>query len=617
MRPVCYHIERMKRAIIPDNKIYMLDYTPARVDGKARIVHARAVRLSDGKAREWSGADCTENILQDLTNFGAAFVFVWDMSVFGAYCDYYALSRNMPHFDDAEKQKSGNGVAEPCYNALYTGQHGMLFFRVTLRRTAKTHEYGSGRIGGLHTVEYRGLSPYFGVKDIQEAAADLGINSDGAERVRALYIEWTKAYLRFTGEEFAQTKILRRVYTAGGCAKRLYLQIKYGKNKDIRAYHKEFWQQEDMDDYLRDRRLLLSGMCFFPDENRGKLFELDLVKYDANGLYSFVANAAGTLGYPEESDYKTFQRDKSGKYAYIIIVKNTLLLRRKNMPNCFSSPFNRLSGNIVEIPEEWAVFGELWRALDMFYQREEFDIVKVLRAEKKPDPAIIQYNNFFVSEKQQAKKISNHTLYLITKIFLNSLPGKFLQTWRYVECVPTYDATADAVIFDRGKIKDNWERGHFHFLRGAYIYTLARVKIMQDMAALFALADEPIKHHFYTDTDSIVTDIKMPAEWLDAFELGKYKIEEKYLFFGVICPKTYYGYTSDGRHKLTCAGLKKNAVLQEIYDSYGALSPPQEWEALTAATTFTLSHYARISGGAIMVNTPVKLGDIKNIIDIL
>lgn len=602
-------MDKKQRSIIPPSKIYWLSYKIEVRAGKAFIIEATAAR-KDGKRLTWQGEDCTAQIFETLNNNGAAVVWVWNMEEFGSFCDYYALSRGMTAWQNAAKQKSGNGAAEECYNILYAAQHGVLMFRLTLKRTRKTHEYGHGKIGGLHTVEYRGIKAFFRGRELFEVIQDLHIQgNDPAERGINLYKAFVPAFAELTGEDIENVYTLRNVYTIGGAARRKYLNIKYGTPR-LPPYHKDFFQTEEGDNYFRQRKLLLSGMCFFPEVNHGKLIKKRLFKYDVNGLYSFIANNVGALGQPQKSDYTEFRRDKSGKYAYILIIKYAMLCRRVEMPNCFSNPFTHETGNIIEITDEWAVFGEVWDMLNKYYMLEEFEVEEVYKCRHVSDPAIIKYNEFFAAQKAQAKVAGNHTSYMLSKLFLNNICGKMVQNTLYRACVPYYSEEDDAVHFQNGELIDNWERGHFHFVRGAYIYSMARVKVMTDIYELTKSADRPIDHHFYTDTDSIITDMELPAQMVDDNELGKYKVEEIYTHFGVIAPKTYYGYTEDSRHTLTVAGLKKRIVFNEISAAYGdGLTAEQFWTALTTPTAYNMPVITRISGGSATLICPTKIGE--------
>lgn len=595
------------------NKIYFITYDYTAEGGKARITRATAAR-GDGRRLEWGGEDVLSQIVQDLTNRGATLVYCWDMAELGAYLEYYALSNGLSHYDEANKQKGRKGVAEQCYNILYTGNFGILSARITLRRTAKTHDYGGGNIGGLHTVEYRGLAPLFGGGEFEQVIKDFNVGGD-TPAARGINLAYTffNTFEKLTGEKYLQAGVLTRVYTIGASATREYLHIKYGKGKGLEAYHREFYAAERMEDYLRARKLLLGGLCAFPYEVRGKLFEgVTLNKYDVNSLHPAKANECGSLGYPERTTFEDFaHNERTEEYAYIIIFDYALLFRRDGAPDLFYNPFTHEGGAVIEINEEWAVFGELFRALQLFYQFEDFNVKAVLRCRRKPDLAIIAFNDKYSRLKIEAKQTHNFSVYMFAKLHLNALIGKWAQASKYREILAAYDREQDTVIHAAGKLVNKWEKKHFDYIRGAYVYVMSRVQVMRDIFELTADTDNPRAHHFYTDTDSIVTDLEMSADRLSDVELGKYKLEKRYSAFGVIALKTYYGVTTDGDEELIAAGMRKGSILAQVRDKYGGDLPPAlTWKALTSGEEFTLRAHMTISGGSVFHDFPVKLGKI-------
>ena len=560
---------------------------------------------------QWNGSDVLHDVLQGLTNIGASFVFVWDISFYGAFLDYYALRCGLPEFSEAIKRKGVRGAAEPCYSCMYAAGRGVLNFRLTLRRTKKTHEYGGGRIGGLHTVEYRGMTPFYGTERREDVQSAAGLSEEfTAENGAGLYKIWAKEFSRLCGENVEELHYLRKVYTIGGAARRRYLRERYKKDS-LRQYQKDHPQFEDQDDDLRRKRLLLAGMIIAPQEYRGRLLSGDIYKYDVNGLYTDTANRVGDLGAIEESDLEHFFNDRTGKHVYILIVKNIDMWRKKGMPFAFVNPFTRSGGNHVFIEQEFAVFRELWERLEKFYDITEWEAVRVLRARKLSDESIISYNEYFQREKATAKESNNEVARQIAKLFLNALIGKFSQNTKYIEQLAFYEGETDSIRFAPGRFINNWECGHFHFLRGAYIYTMARVRIMQDMEKLFNDRIKAEDHHFYTDTDSIVTDLKIPPEWIGN-KTGQYKIEKRYTYVCIFAQKVYYGKTADGVDELTAAGIPKGVIINQIHNEYGMdISAEEVYKILSDRDKFWyVPMVSRVPGGAARVDVRVHLSEI-------
>lgn len=587
---------------------------------RAAIVRVRAVRLDGQACFETDGPNALASAFEQFNNRGAFEVFVWDMPFFGCFCDTYAARAGLTEYDKAEKKTCYKGkkiAVAACYSVLYGAAYGILNFRLSMPRTAKTHEFGGGRVGAMHSVEYRGLHGFFHGSTETSVFDALGIpQGDPLERGRALLEEFLRELSELSGEDATRREYLSSVYTVGGAARRAYLKCRYGVGR-LPRYHKEHEATEAMDDYLRTRRLQLSGMCFFPADTRGVLHEGELYKYDVNGLYSATSNECGELTFPRASTFEEFERDRDPSHVYIIVVSGLIAFRRKDMPNVFMEPFGGLDSNIIDIPNEFAMFRELWDALHRFYIFEEFDVIKVLRMEKRHDSAIIDYNEKFQALKASATVEGNAVKRELAKNFLNNLVGKFTQRTRYATIVPKYDRERDIIDFERGEVIDNWEKGHFDFIRGAYIYTMARVRVMIDIANVCGGRDGAAAHHFYTDTDSIVTDLRIPAEYVDPVRLGAYKLERVYTAFGVMGKKVYYGRTSDGVDELTAAGMPKGAVMRYIRETYGdGLSPPEVWAILTSGARYELPYKVRVKGGAAVRYTLTAVGetDVDNLI---
>lgn len=595
----------MTHGCIKLNKIFVCDYVTVFDGERAEVVKASVLSADGTIRREY---DSIYSLYEGINNLGAVYVFVWDMSMFGCFCDYWALKTGLKTAADAERANIYGRVNEECFSVMYAAGRGVTNFRLTLRRTAKTHNYGSGRKGGLHTVEYRGMNAFFSGMKFADVAAKCG-GGEGVDALCNVFNEWARIYTRLAGEDVLTHNYMRKVYTIGGAAKRKYLKTRYGKIS-LSAYQKEHPQVEALEDYYRERHLLLSGACFFPDDNAGKLYDIPLKKYDVNSLYTYIADTVGELGTPEKTDFDHFIRDRTGEYAYIIVVRDFCAYRKRGAPPVFQSPFKTCeSGTIIQIKEQFAMFRDLWDALHKFYLFEDFEVMSVMRCKIIDDPHMRTYNEFFEHEKMHAEETRDALMRKTSKLFMNNLIGKFVQKTKYIPITPVLDRVRDMVVFERGDLVDNWERGHFDYIRGAYIYTKSRVKIMNDIYKL--LGKNAGAHHFYTDTDSIVTDIEFPPEIVDGKAIGKYKIEREYTYFGVIGKKIYYGYSPENGGELTCAGVPKGLCLSAISETYGELSPPEVFRVLTMDIKYSIPRTERVSGGAAKIYLDQKISEIR------
>lgn len=588
------------------NNVCVIDYTYKYISPDKVEINNVRLRYLNGKSLEF---DNLSALLEWCTNDRIALVFTYDFNFFGGFLDYWAFSNKILLYEADKTTRGGNGfsIAQECWNALYTG-NGMLNFKVTLRRTKSTHRQALRRgRDSYHTTEFRGLAAYYGNAKLSEVICGLRLEKLDKLDLLVKLVEYLEAvYKEIAGVDFLSPHFLQSTYTVGRAARSLYLTIRYGKDS-LSQYQREHPQDEATEDYFRERKLLLGGMCICNLDYKGKLFLRkppdSIKKYDVNGLYSFIANECGELAPPQMSDEDTFFGDDSGDYAYIIVLRELLAFRKKDKSAVFTDPFTHIDGDIIDINTEFAIWGELYTELENFYDIEEGRIVRVYRCKKMPDPAIIEYNRRLLAFKDKGRADNNRALYVISKIFLNALIGKFLQATKSATIKPFFDEKNDLVRLEYGDSVNNWAKAHFDFLRGSYIYTMARVKVMRDLIKVFK-GKKMYYKHWYTDTDSIVTDIDFPPEMLSQTELGKYKIEERYAAFGVIGKKVYYGRTIDGTDKLTAAGLPKDELLNAISTAFpNGLTPQQYFDFLNSGDPLELPTRMRTRGGCAVVQS--------------
>ena len=238
------------------------------------------------------------------------------------------------------------------------------------------------------------------------------------------------------------------------------------------------------------------------------------------------------------------------------------------------------------------------------------EIVDCFQLEKRDDIFIREYNSFFYEKKIEAQKNGDEVSRLIAKLFLNALIGKFSQRTKHIEQIPEYDEESDSVIFRPGEFINNWAKGHFDFIRGAYIYSMARVKIMRDIRTFLNKDGGVISHHFYTDTDSIVTDIEIPKRYISETDPGLYKIEKEYNGFCVLNTKVYWGRLKDGTDDVVSAGITKGVVSDFIHEICGDVTAKQFCDLFKSEIEYPMTGSKRCSGGARMYNYNIKLSDI-------
>ena len=552
--------------------------------------------------------------LRRIGDLGAHSVWVWDADVFCSYVLTTCLSAGVKNVDAVGVDSRGRPLDE-CWSVL-SGACGILCVRVTLRRSRLVAVNRGGRVGALHTTVYRGLSAFFPGTTEREYAAWCGCTLGCVDELE----RWASVYSAVVGEPVLSAGYMRRVYTASGAAQRLYLRTRYGVDS-LARYQLEHPATREGDMFLRSRKLLLPGMCTFPARFVRKIVHAGpggvLRKYDVNGLYSYVSGRGEELDELRPATFEQFVRDRDDGYAYLIVVKGLTMFRKKGLPNVFSSPFvPGVGGDEVYIPQEYAIWRELWDALHDYYVFEEFDVVRVLCAKKRTDRAIKAYNSALERTKIKADERGDMVLRKVCKIFLNSLVGRFARRTAYQEYAPVL--SEDGVVrFIPSVVSDAWDTRRFDYVRASRIYTLARVCVMRDILELggeHRVASDGVDlgdHHFYSDTDSIVTDLTLPAHMVDPERPGAYKVECEMTAFAVVAKKVYYARRADGTDEVTSAGIPKGSVAEYIRSAYGdSLTAEEFFDVLLHGGRIPVAREQWAVGGKVQREILVSVGEL-------
>ena len=594
-------------------------YVRSAVDAGGRLAgrldEILLIRSSD-RATVHVSYSCSPSLdwLRTIGDCGAHSVWVWDVDVFGSYVLSSCLAGGIPNIEAVGVDSRGRPLDE-CWSLL-SGSCGILCVRVTLRRSRLMSVNRGGRVGALHTTIYRGLSGFFPGTTEREYVAWCGCAPGCVEELE----RWASVYSTVVGEPVLSAGYMRRVYSAAGAAQRLYLRTRYGRDS-LAAYQREHPATREGDLFLRARKLLLPGMCTFPERFTRKLVHAGpggvLRKYDINGLYSYISGQGEELDALRPATFDQFIRDRDEGTAYLIVVKGLTMFRKKGLPNVFSSPFlPGVGGDEVYIPQEYAIWRELWDALHKYYVFEEFDVVRVLSAKKRTDSAIRAYNSALECTKIKADERGDMVLRRVCKTFLNLLVGRFARKTAYQEFAP--ELSEDGIVrFHPTVVSDDWDSRRFDYVRASRIYTLARVRVMQDLLDLggaYRVADDGVDlgaHHFYTDTDSIVTDLTMPAHMVDPERPGAYKVECEMTAFAVVAKKVYYSRRADGTDEVTSAGIPKGSVVDHIRSAYGdSLTAEEFFDVLLHGGRFPVAREQWAMGGKVQREILVSVGEL-------
>lgn len=519
-----------------------------------------------------------DKILYDLSCMGVDCFFLLNAGQFFGFIDYYATNRDLPIYDtlkdDSGQRKKITREAWAHHDGEGAQYSRKLWLKSSLPNT---------RHKRIHAVSFLNFSTVVAVNTVEELCDTLHVDKNlcignKPYGLACCLLRFDEFYYRITDTNFLGNS-RPACWTMGGAARNFYLKLRYPEatTNRLKLYHYGHPQNMKLEYFLRECKLLPSGLLYTKD--RKTLHEGKFYKYDKNSLFAQIERELPELGALTKSSYNEYKQDKTGWYEYIFIVDLLELKARPGMPRVFYNPFERYTNNAerVEISQKWAVFAPFLEALKDFYIIEDLAITSVYRARKNKDNAIVKYVDTLYDIKQRCRKERHNGLATLVKFFLVNLHGKFAQKSITVPKYLSLDEDTQTVVKTEGdEIIDEWEYKHFDYVRGAYIYTMARVDLMKNLLRfkeVLPAGDTLEAHIFYDDTDSIITDLKGPDDIVDPYALGKFKLEEVYTAFECIAPKTYWGRTEANEIKLTCAGMDSEEVFATLRVHYSGLYP--------------------------------------------
>lgn len=183
-----------------------------------------------------------------------------------------------------------------------------------------------------------------------------------------------------------------------------------------------------------------------------------------------------------------------------------------------------------------------------------------------------EYVDHFYSRKENSTRGS--TEYLYNKGMLNNLYGKFAQKSKITSKICknadeiTWIANKHKVV-DFDKIGEDGEYIDVKYIdEGQNRYNvgrLARISSYITAHARYNLLDGVQKiggfeHLYYADTDSMITDNKLPDNMIDDKKLGKWKLEKTINKLVILGKKNYSYIDVNNNATIHCSGIKKDNV---------------------------------------------------------
>lgn len=542
------------------------------------------VSYPDGNTRIYRGDLIT--IIEKLLTFGIDTYFVMDGAHFFGFIDYYATQQKLPLYDDLKAQ----GVARincPAW-AIREGLGESYSRKLWIRANSK-----NSRHKRMYSAAFMNFSAIMGTRDLTDACKMFNITCDRHYKQPEFKEEnafldlldnFNKLFFEITGEYYLRPNGVA-CWTMGGAAKNFYLKLKYPDCKGrLRSYQYTHPQNINYEYALREYGLLPPGLLYQADN----YIHTDIKKWDINSLYLATERELPELGKLHKCDISEYEfLDRTDdNYEYILIIKSGMFRKKTGMPAIWHNPFETYSGFIdnkeyITINQPWAVFLPYFQALLKFYNIYDIEIQDVLKARKNPDAAILAFSDKLYPRKAQAREEGNEGLATLVKFFINNLHGKFAQKTIDLKNDYYFDEELKQVCKVPKNYIDEWDEKHFDYIRGAYIYSMAATRVLNDIADfgeyIKSQGDKrPLKDYIiYVDTDCIITPLILPAKMISQTELGKYKLENNFRSFQAIAPKTYFGELPydllnpiPHRYKFVCAGINKYSLEKQIEDYF-------------------------------------------------
>lgn len=495
------------------------------------------------------------------------FVYCWDGAKLFADFDNWTMRRKLPDYDEvapADARGYRPRVNVECYS-IRDGDQSYYSRRYWLKTVSNLT---TDRHKRLHGVTLVNAQNYFGGRELTEIFKTFQTDILGE-----VLTKFNDNVSRLTGGLciFNPNTEKPNFLTLGAISKAYYLKLKYPEldaPQRVKQYQRDYPSDKRIERELRAANLLTGGIIYLKDTDT----HYDLYKYDKVSLFPSVERDLPALGVPREVAIDDFDGTITDGFEYIFIFNSLTLKRKPHMPSLYppQDGYTGINLDIITVEEE-ALFAPLYFAYLKYYDVVDSDIKKIYRCRKFHDASICDYVDTIFKEKATA---TDPAYYFIIKLILNNLHGKFAQN----PVTPTYTRTQSptgAVERHTSGIKDNWTAGHFDYIRGAYIYSMARAKMLNDLKEIAHYEDiaategntKPyrlVDHLYYSDTDSAILDHPITLDGFVGNNLGQFKDEGEISKFHAYAPKIYAYYPAahfNPEPVLKCAGAKADEII--------------------------------------------------------
>lgn len=221
------------------------------------------------------------------------------------------------------------------------------------------------------------------------------------------------------------------------------------------------------------------------------------------------------------------------------------------------------------------------------------------------------YINHWTEEKINAKKNGNKPMYLIAKLMLNSLYGKFGTGLSGRKKIPVI--IDDEIHYMMGEEE---EKTGVYLPVASFITAYARKYTIETSQMI---RDWSLKHHgkdayLYSDTDSIHAllselDIQALCDIIDIddFRLGAWKHESDFVRAKFLRQKCYIEQDKEGKINVTIAGFPKKLAHLVNFDNFKIGFTTEGMSDEQIGESGRKLRYKHVDGGVILVDTDFTL----------
>ena len=383
--------------------------------------------------------------------------------------------------------------------------------------------------------------------------------------------------------------------TIGSCA------LSYYKNKCkyFLKYFPVLPYQIDQD----IRKSYKGGFTYLNDIYKGKETGEGVV-LDVNSLYpSVLYNERMPIGEPIffEGEYKI------DKLYNLYIQHFTCIFELKEN----KIPSIQLKNNLSFMPTEYIKSSNglpvelILTSVDLELFFSQYDVYDIIYHDgwkfKSIQGLFCDYIDYWTDKKIQAKKDNNKVMYLISKLMLNSLYGKFGLNPNTRSKFPYLDR--DGVV--RYYLTPLEERKPVYIPIATFVTSYARRKTVLTSQSIkdYTINNCGIDYYIYSDTDSIHL-LKLSEEELkkfvdiDDYKLGAWKLESTFTRGKYLRQKCYIE-ENENELNVTIAGLPKNLGRYITFENFeNGLSLLASDEEIDHKLTFK-----HVNGGVLLVDT--------------